>query len=459
MIRHRRTLSLLAGALLASAASAAGCGSQEAAGEPLDPPGRAEVATPLARWAFALAGPGGEQVAALAVGPDGTVFVAGQFEEELEIGSDLLLSAGGADAFVAAFSGDGEPLWAERIGGRGFDAASALAILPDGGVAVAGVFSDALEGARARGETDLFAAAFTGGGSRAWLSTAGGPGWVSVSSASAAPDGSLWISGTRGRFEGGAARPLTGPGDALVVRVGPGGAVELERGFGGPGWDQALGVAATADGGAVVVGSFTGELRLADRRLVSAGGADGFIVGLTAAGEPRWAHRLGGAGQDAAAAVAVGPGGQIAVAARFEGTAQLAGVTLRSAGLADNLVLLLGASGEIRRAVRHGAAGRDAPRSIAFAPGGGLLLAATGSVFPELGASSGPTEAVVTRLDDGGDARGSFRVRGVHVTASAAADPRGAVVVAGSFVRSASVGGVTLRGRGGLDGFVASVTD
>ena len=447
--------SLLAGAALLLACGAAGCRSGEAAGE-------SAAREPEGRWASAMAGPGNEQVAAVVVAADGAVLVAGQFEEELEIGSDLLVAAGQSDAFIACFEPDGEPRWAERIGGDGFDAASALALLPDGGVVVAGVFSGELEGAAARGESDLFAASLSGGGARRWLVTAGGPGWDVVESASAATDGSVWIAGSRGRVErDDRARAAAGAGDALLVRLDPRGAVQVERRFGGAGWDQGLAIAATEDGGAVLVGSFSGALELDRERLLSSGSTDAFAAGLDASGAARWAVRLGGTGEDAAAALSIDGAGRIAVAVRLEersGSASPAG-----APRAVIAVLLLGPGGEIRRTVRPGAAVGDRPRSIAFLPGAmgnGLLVAATGAAGDrgDRAAFAGPTDSIVSTLDAGGRLVRSFRLTGSHVSARAAPGAGGDLVLAGSFVRSARVGGLDLPGQGGLDGFVASIS-
>lgn len=85
----------------------------------------------------------GPALAALAVAPDGNVWVAGTSHGAQDLGSGVLPYHGGDDVLLAAYSGDtGMLLEAAQVGGAGNESARAIAVTPDGGIVVAGA-SDA----------------------------------------------------------------------------------------------------------------------------------------------------------------------------------------------------------------------------------------------------------------------------------------------------------------------------
>src|SRR5207245_10656578 len=80
----------------------------------------------------------------------GMIVVAGTFTGPLEIGGCRMEGGVDRDAFIAAFSSLGRPLWARRLGGPGNQWSPAVAIDRLGDVAVAAYVEGAvdLDGAR-----------------------------------------------------------------------------------------------------------------------------------------------------------------------------------------------------------------------------------------------------------------------------------------------------------------------
>ena len=73
--------------------------------------------------------PLGAEVKALTLAADGDVYLAGDFTGTLRLGSATLVSAGETDVFVTRFDqATGTFSWAQRAGGPGHDALSALAV-------------------------------------------------------------------------------------------------------------------------------------------------------------------------------------------------------------------------------------------------------------------------------------------------------------------------------------------
>jgi len=70
----------------------------------------------------------------------GNAIIAGSFEGTLQAGSATLASAGGSDIFVAAFSPNGDLLWATTAGGPGNDMCRGVTANYDGKIWIAGTY-------------------------------------------------------------------------------------------------------------------------------------------------------------------------------------------------------------------------------------------------------------------------------------------------------------------------------
>lgn len=361
-------------------------------------------AAPHAHGPVQFGGPADDELRALAVAPSGELTVAVTFRESISVGAMLHRSAGGSDVLLARLSPDGDIRWTLRLGGAGDERAAGLAL-----DATTGELTVALD---VSGRADLAGAV---------VESAGG---VDVAVARFTPDGRL----------------------RHVARLG------------GPGDDHAAGVAALADG-AIVAATFEETATVAASSLVSAGGRDVALVAFTAAGALRWARRLGGAGDDAARAVAVGNLGDVYAAGSFEGLADYGGALLTSDGGADVFVASLTAAGANRWSRRFGGRGDDRAEGLAARDD----LALTGSFegLADFGGalltSAGGRDGFVVALSREGAHRWSRRVGGAGDDRGLAAsiDAEGAVTVAGEARGRCDLGGVLHEGRGGADAFVA----
>ena len=86
---------------------------------------------------------------------------------------------------------DGRPLWDQAFGGPGEDEASAVAALPDGGLAVAGYTAS-----KGAGELDAWVLRLAADGRLLWDRTLGGEGRDRAQDAAALPDGDLAVAGS-----------------------------------------------------------------------------------------------------------------------------------------------------------------------------------------------------------------------------------------------------------------------
>jgi hypothetical protein len=300
-------------------------------------------------WTKRLGGVETDVARALAVSEAGDVYLAGFFGGVVDFGGGALISAGGADVFVAKFSGvDSAHLWSARFGAAGLDTGHGLAVDPTGDVVVAGGFAGTIDFGgdvlASAGELDIFVAKLSGtNGGHLWSRRSGGTGTDSAHSVVCDEGGDVFVTG---KFVGtadfgGGAEMSAGLGDIFVARyASPSGAFVWANRYGGAGDDQALDVAVTA-GRVAIVGGFNATVDFGGGSLTSTGMFDVFVAEYAAgSGSYIDARRFGGSGYDLAWGVALS-GGNVLVAGTFDGVVDFGVTTLASAGLSDIFLLRL----------------------------------------------------------------------------------------------------------------------
>jgi hypothetical protein len=175
-------------------------------------------------WALQLGGPGSDAVYSVdTVGKD--VVVAGTFTGSVDFGGTTL-AASTADGFVARYSPSGKLRWVRRIGAMGTEEAFAVVVTDEAEVVVAGYYEglgpDLGDGPLRRAQgSDLYVARFTADGDHISSYAFGGPGNELPSALAATPDGGAVLVGT---FEGemsaaGSDLESEGGQDVLVLRL------------------------------------------------------------------------------------------------------------------------------------------------------------------------------------------------------------------------------------------------
>ncbi len=156
----------------------------------------------------------------------------------------------------------------------------------------------------------------------------------------------------------------------------PGGTYWSVR-FGDAQTQHGTGVAVGSTGEVVVIGSFQGTVDLGGGPLASAGSRDVVVAKLTPdGGNHLWSKRFGDPGLQAPSNVAVDSAGNIVVVGTFNGNLDLGGGPLTSAGEDDVFVVKLDADGNHLWSKRFGEATFDQESSgVAVDPDGNVLVA------------------------------------------------------------------------------------
>jgi hypothetical protein len=259
---------------------------------------------------------------------------------------------------------------------------------------------------------------------------------------------------------GGQSLVSAGAADALVVRLTEGGAIAWAKRIGAVYDDRVKGVAASTDGGAVLVGTFDGVVDFGGTTLTSIAGPDAFVMRLDADGQLDFVLQFEGAD---ARAVSINNGGDILVTGGFKGTTTFGQIQLTSVD-SDIFVARVTKFGEVVAAQRY---------TFEASPGALVIGAGTGRTYlagsfqgtMDLGTgpvvSAGSKDVFVTRLDTAlapqmikrfGDDT-SQEARAVTVL------PDGSCAIAGAFRGELDFGGSLLVADTLDDAFVAHLDD
>ena len=301
-------------------------------------------------WVRTAGSPSDDSVA-VGVAPEGGVFATGCVGPEAMFqggaNADVTLAGDAGGMFAARYTADGDLLWVKPTGGDADDYGWATAPLPDGGVVVAGSFSntvvfideardDIALTATPSGQSDIVVARYAPDGALLWAVQAGGEGEDSAWAAAAMPDGSVVIAGPMAAPSAvfGAGEPketvlrCAGATDAYLARLNADGTLAWARQAGGPGTDKGLEIAPCPDGGVVTAGLYrqtavfgAGEAR--ETVLTVSAWSDAFVARYGPEGNLIWALGIGGPSDQHAGAMSVGDEGSVWVMGRTTGDISL----------------------------------------------------------------------------------------------------------------------------------------
>jgi hypothetical protein len=280
--------------------------------------------TPTGKVAWSVRGDGLGTVYSVSAGTDGSVAVAGLFQDTIDFGAGPVTSAGGNDLFVARFDAQGACTWSRGFGGPGDDIANAVAMAPDGSVFVTGAFQGTLEAdgqvLDSAGSYDVPLIALDAQGNVVRAERFGGPGSDVAFSLDVNEAGTLALLGSSdGPIDFGAGS-LQGTEATFVAALTTGGEHVFSRMFDGV---QGQALALDPTGHVAFGGDFSDVIDLGTGPLSSVASTDSFVARLDPSGTTLFAQRVGDGSSMSAYAVAVGAGSDIVLG----GMAQSQGVS------------------------------------------------------------------------------------------------------------------------------------
>jgi fibronectin type 3 domain-containing protein len=407
----------------------------------------------------------------LAVDDLGELAIAGTIENNVNLGTGALTSAGSTDIFVAKYASNGTPLWVKKIGSSLGDVGKAVAIDGTGSVYVTGYFRGTVDfggGPVSTTSTSAFLAKYSSTGLHQWSKKLSTPtsGLDEGTSLAIDVNNNVLVGGivyATSDFGGG---PLTtaGGADVFLAKYTPAGAHTWSKRMGGAAEDWVNKVAVDGSGNVAVAGYFSGSANFGGATFTSAGGKDIFVAEYSSAGTHLWSKRMGGTLDDVAKGVATDGGGNVVVTGNF-GSASVdfgGGAFINTAGGGADIFLAKYSSGgahvwskQFGGTLSVAEIGNDVSTDGA----GNILL--TGSIVSAInfgGAllpSDGWYDIFVAKFSPSGGHLWSKRT-GSGAGRGIGADASNNVLVAGTFTGDTRVnfGGADLLSPGGTDTFL-----
>lgn len=178
----------------------------------------------------------------------------------------------------------------------------------------------------------------------------------------------------------------------------------------------------------------------------------------------QWAKGFGGASSDTASGIAPDSAGNAFVAVDFTGTVSFGNFTLAAAGSSSDLALLkVAADGQVLSASRFGGSNLDLAKAVAVDANDNAILAGEFLTSTTLGgvthAAAGSKDISLLKVGPTGTLLWSTRFGGTLSDSvyGLAVDAGGNILLTGDFSGSISFGATTLTSAGGRDGFVAKL--
>jgi hypothetical protein len=201
--------------------------------------------------------------------------------------------AGGQDMYIVKLSPGGNVLWNKTIGGTLQDYAQSIKSTTDGGFIVAG-FTRSF----GAGDADIFMVKFDSTGNILWSETVGGTGYDEAIHIIQTSDGGYAIAGITNSFG-------AGSNDMYILKLDSSGNVNWNRTFGGTGIDEAYSIIQTTDNGYVAVG---------ETNSFGTGNYDFYAVKLDSSGNLLWSKTVGSTQPEGGESVIETPDGGYAIA-------------------------------------------------------------------------------------------------------------------------------------------------
>ena len=279
------------------------------------------------------------------------------------------------------------------------------------------------------------------------------------------PDGTVFLAGVKDA----AMSPITvdmkpSAGKPLLLRLDPSGNLESwsDKITASMGNAIAEAVAVDMDGNVIVAGSFAGTLTI-DGTAVQSGGTsdfDAFVVAFDSTGKMLWHKVFGGQGSQAAHAVAVFGGHEVAVTGEYNGQGNFGDGDSKSSSGTDGFVVALDAMGSFRWKYLISDSGTQVGVSLAAGPNDELIVAARSKGGPLLGPINlNDYEMAVLKLSGENGEQGwktTFGGFGDQNISSVAVSAAGQIAITGHFFTEVKLGNKTYStGNQTADTFVA----
>lgn len=288
-------------------------------------------------WATAFGGPQGDFIHKIVYDGFGGVWVTGQFEGTMNVGSFTLTSAGGVDAFLVKIdASSGAIVYAERVGNTGEDVGMSVNVDPLGNVYFSGIFHSNFSygsvSIAAQGSYEVFLVKLTNSGVPIWAKGITGTSTETMWSMTVDNQGNSIIAGmsssTTTNF-GGSTQSLSG-GSVFITKFDTNGNfIWISPPITSEEIDD---ICTDGAGNIFFTGNFSGPANFGGIALTTNGLDDISVGKLNSSGAFMWANSYGGGGNDEGYGIVCTSQGDAILTGDFQGIVTIGSTTINSGG-------------------------------------------------------------------------------------------------------------------------------
>ena len=242
-------------------------------------------ATGTPQWTDQIGAWGQDEVRAVTVASDGSIYFAGTTQGNLAPGGE----GGLRDAFIGKYQADGTQNWVIEFGTSSSEYVEEISELPNGNILVAGSTDGTIEGAHNGTSYDVFLAEYDPAGNLIWVDEFGTPSTDWADALAISTDGEIYVGGfTHYDISCECSDPtLYGGTDAFIRKYNPDRSVAWTEQFGSDGTDYLYSMTITPDGNIVATGNVQGDFEVE-----SGGDNDGYVRMYSPDGTHIWTAQI-----------------------------------------------------------------------------------------------------------------------------------------------------------------------
>ena len=252
------------------------------------------LSQPSIQWQKSLGGLSLDYAYSIKQTNDGGFIVAGQSSSN---DGNVSGNHGNADYWVVKLNDTGTIEWQKSLGGTGLEYVRSIQQTNQGGYIVAG-YSESNDGdvSGNHGGLDYWVVKLTSNGTIEWQKSLGGTGYDFALSIQQTNDGGYIVAGSSYSSDGDVSGNHGG-GDYWVVKLTNLGSIVWSKSLGGSGSDEANFIQQTNDGGYIVAGtSYSNDGNVSGNH----GGGDYWVVKINSIGTIEWQKSIGGGASEEA---------------------------------------------------------------------------------------------------------------------------------------------------------------
>ena len=317
----------------------------------------------------------------IAVSQSNSIYVSGTYRRNMTIGNQLLepYSMSGEDIFLTKVDDFGQPIWARRAGGGGYDKCEGMAIDNNSSIFLTGYYNstsnfDTISFLNYYGA--IYIAKFDSTGIVDWAKSITTNWWdVSFDIETDMAGNSYVIAEfTSSVTVNGVSYASSGEEDILLIKLNNAGNFIWSKKAGGSNIDIPRDIFVDDAGTIYITGYFQGTATFGNQSITSNGGYDIFVACCSSVGQWQWVVSAGGTGDDQAFGISMNELGGIYITGRFENTINFTGQSKTSNGGTDIFLAKYDLFGGFLWAEAFGGTTDDGANSIDVSETGTIAL-------------------------------------------------------------------------------------